>query len=94
MEFEWDEAKRRSNQKKEGVNFAEGAHLGWESAHESIDARRDYGEPRWKVLGRIGARLYALIMTRRGARMRIISLRKANNKEIDEYEETAWAQHA
>ena len=34
----------------------------------------------------IRGRLHALIYTRRGTRIRIISLRKANNKEITRYE--------
>lgn len=88
MEYEWDEAKRRSNREKQGVDFAAAQDFEWQSAHERRDTRRDYGEARWRALGMLGTRLYALIFTRREGRIRIISLRKANNKEMDEYENT------
>lgn len=50
------------------------------------DTRRDYGEVREVGLGVIGDRLYCVVFTQRGDTMRIISLRKANSREIELYE--------
>lgn len=86
MEYEWDEAKRRGNVAKHGVDFTAAEDFDWRTAIRIIDARRSYGEARWKALGLIGTRLHALVFTRRHGRIRVISLRKANNKERKEYE--------
>ena len=53
------------------------------------DRRRDYGEDRYLLLGMIGGRAYVIVYTVRGATIRIISARKANTKEIAEYEHNA-----
>ena len=46
----------------------------------------DYGEPRHIGYGPIGRRLYCVVFVDQGGTLRIISLRKANNREIDRYE--------
>jgi uncharacterized protein len=86
VEFEWDEAKRIGNLRKHGVDFAAVRGLDWAEVRESEDRRKNYGEPRWVAYGRIGDRLHVLIYTPRGERVRVISLRRANDKETDEYE--------
>jgi uncharacterized protein len=53
---------------------------------ETIDDRDDYGEERWVALGLIGNRVHAMIYTMRRDNIRIISLRKANGREVDYYE--------
>jgi uncharacterized DUF497 family protein len=85
--FVWDEAKRAANLAAHGVDFAEAHRFDWDNAQFILDARRDYGETRVLALGRIERRLHVLVFTRRGASIRIISLRKANDKEIRRYEE-------
>jgi uncharacterized DUF497 family protein len=45
------------------------------------DTRRDYGEARMIALGLIGTRLYCVVYVDRENVRRVISLRKANNKE-------------
>jgi uncharacterized DUF497 family protein len=86
VQFEWDEAKRASNLAKHGVDFARVADFDWETAVIRPDLRRRYGELRLKAAGRIDDRVHILIFTRRGQRTRVISLRKANDKEIAAYE--------
>jgi uncharacterized DUF497 family protein len=86
VEFEWDEAKQIGNLRKHGVDFAAVRQFDWAEVQESEDRRKNYGERRWVAYGRIGDRLHVLIYTRRGERVRVISLRRANNKETDEYE--------
>ena len=93
MEYEWDEAKRRSNLAKHGVDFADAQAFAWHSAVETVGARKAYGEVRWRALGMIGTRLHVVVFIKRNGRTRIISLRKANNKEMDEYEASSQAQY-
>jgi uncharacterized protein len=52
------------------------------------DARRDYGEKRWLTVGRIEARLFAVAHTPRGNVIRVISARRANERERRKYDET------
>lgn len=75
-----------AQQPGEAVDFTAAEGFDWRTAIRIIDARRSYGEVRWKALGLIETRLHALVFTRRHGRIRIISLRKANNKERKEYE--------
>ena len=86
MIFEWDEAKRAANLAKHGVDFEAVRAFDWETATQSLDRRRNYGEARWRAYGLIGVRLYVLVFTLRGEQVRIISLRKANVLEVAEYE--------
>ncbi len=51
------------------------------------DVRRDYGEPRFQALGEIDGRLHMLVFTPRSGDVHVISLRKANRREIKRYEE-------
>ena len=48
--------------------------------------RWDYGEDRYRLLAAIEGRVFVLIYTMRGSAIRIISARKANGKEVREYE--------
>jgi uncharacterized DUF497 family protein len=89
MLYIWDEAKRAANLAKHGVDFAAAECFDWETARVSADLRRAYGEPRMVALGKIGSRLHVMVFTRRAGKVRIISLRKANNREMWRYEEFA-----
>ena len=81
----WDEAKRRSNLAKHGVDFADIERFQWDRADPQTDRRHDYGERREFAYGLIGARLYFVAFTRRAEEIRIISLRKANRREQNEW---------
>lgn len=91
MLFEWDEAKRKHNLAKHGVDFALAADMDWGNALRYVDARRDYGESRYIAFSYIGDRLYACVYTDRGEKRRIIGLRKANQREMELYEEETKA---
>ena len=54
------------------------------------DRRRDYGEDRYQLIGTIDGRAYVVVYTVRGSAIRIISARKANRKEISDYEYNAY----
>ncbi|MCL4460130.1 MAG: BrnT family toxin [Nitrospirae bacterium] len=89
MEYEWDETKRQANLEKHGADFLLVKTFDWETAIDVIDDRKDYGESRRVAIGRIDFRLYVLVYTRRLHVCRIISLRKANIRERDYYENEA-----
>ena len=81
MKLLFDDAKDRANQSKHGLSLSEAEKLEWEDALMWQDTRRDYGEPRMVALGAIGERLCCVVYVDREDARRIISLRKANNKE-------------
>lgn len=87
MEYEWDARKAAANRTKHGVAFDIIEDFDWNTAVIVSDERRDYGEPRWLAIGRIGTRLYSLAFTIRGDRIRPISLRAASRKERTLYRE-------
>jgi uncharacterized DUF497 family protein len=83
----FDPAKDDVNRAKHGVSLAGAEMLEWEAAVVFPDERTDYGEERVAAIGYIGQRLYVVIFTDRGEERRIISLRKANAREIKRYAE-------
>jgi uncharacterized DUF497 family protein len=85
-EFEWDAAKARSNLSVHGVSFpaASGVFLDPRRLEDS-DTREDYGEERYFTVGFSGLALLAVVFTVRGKRIRLISARKANRYEEEEY---------
>lgn len=85
--YEWDEAKRRENLRKHGVDFAIVEGFAWEQSIIFEDVRERYLELRWVAFGPIGDRLYALVFTERGDVTRVISLREATKRERKLYVE-------
>ena len=83
--YEWDESKRVANLAKHGVDFAALIDFDWNRVIEFDDIRADYGERRIVAFGMIEGRLYALVYTPRGDKLRVISLRKANRREVGRY---------
>ena len=86
MKIEFDETKNEKNIRERGISFeiAVGFDLG--TAKIWKDKRNDYGENRYIALGYIGQRLHSMVFTVRGDVLRIISLRKANTREVKNYE--------
>ncbi len=87
VEIEFDEEKDVANRAKHGLPLAFAALLFEGDYKEKIDDRRDYGETRMIAIGPIAGRLCVCVYTWRENMRRIISLRKANKKEIDAYDE-------
>jgi uncharacterized DUF497 family protein len=83
--YEWDEIKRKANIEAHKVDFTAATGFDWEHAIVEIDDRENYGELREQATGFIGVCLYVLVFTRRGEAVRIISLRKATEKEARKY---------
>ena len=82
MELEWDEVKRRANIAKHGLDFADVSILDWDQATALEDTRRIYPEPRFWAFAMRGPRLHVVTFCRRGAKVRVISFRKANDREV------------
>ena len=90
MDFEWDDAKNNRCFMRRGFDFAYAVRA-FLDPHRIVaqDRRRDYGEDRYRLLGMIGGRAYVVVYTVRGSTIRIISARKANVKEVADYEHNA-----
>lgn len=89
MEFEWDDAKSNACYAERGFDFGYVVQVFLDADRMvEIDDRFDYGETRYRVLGRIEGRLYAVIYTLRGPLVRLISARKANRREVRRYEQS------
>ena len=88
MEFEWSPAKRDRTLAERGVDFS-AVLVGFLDPNRKIarDFRRDYGEERFNMLARCDGRVYHVTFTMRGAVTRIISARKANQRERRRYEQ-------
>jgi uncharacterized protein len=88
MVVTFDPAKDASNVKKHGVSLVDASGFEWDEAVTWPDQRHDYGENRMIGLGYIGDRLFNVVFVDRGEEYRIISLRKANQREVKRYAQT------
>lgn len=87
MRYVFDTAKDAANLAKHGISLAL-AEVLFAGPHVSTpDDRFDYGEVREVAFGRINGRLFACVYVDRGAQRRVISLRKANSREVKRYGE-------
>jgi len=86
MKIEFDPAKNAKNILERGISFELAAEFDLATAKIWADTRKDYGEERFIALGYIGERLFSLVFTVRGEVLRVISLRKANSREVKNYE--------
>ena len=84
--YSWTEAKRVINRERHQIDFNAANDFDWSTALLIPDLRRDYGETRIVAFGKIADRLHVLVYTPRGPVTHIISLRKANEREIRKYE--------
>ncbi len=84
----FDPAKNATNIACRGLSFELVEQMEWATALIQEDTRKAYGERRFQVLGFIGERLHALVFTPREGRVHVISLRKANSREVKRYAKT------
>lgn len=89
MKITFDTNKDSINQHKHGISLAEAEFFEWDSSIVGPNARHDYGEDRFIAFGYLHNRIYCVVFTDRGSNeRRIISLRKANRREIKRHVET------
>ena len=87
MHIEFDPAKDLANQSKHGVSLSVAGQLDWEAALVWIDGRFEYGETRMIALAPKTEILYYVAFVDRGEARRVISLRRANRREVKHYVE-------
>jgi len=89
MELEWDPGKAAQNLQKHRVSFEDAALVFYDAGRiEAYDGREDYGEDRWAPIGlAYSAVLYVVYTVRHEDSIRLISARKANADERQQYRE-------
>jgi uncharacterized protein len=87
MKFDWDETKSAACWKERGFDFTYAVQCFLDPRRMiSRDNRFDYGEDRFQLLGQIDKRVFFVTYTLRAEVIRIISARKANQREVNRYE--------
>ena len=81
MDIEFDTARRDATLEARGPDMADAGEVFAGATLTVEDEREDYGEPRFITIGHMGGRMVVLVWTPRGAARRIVSLRKANDRE-------------
>lgn len=85
MIFGYDSAKSASNKAKHGIDFEEAQKL-WEGKTVSVTLEFS-DEPRRLVIGTIAGKYWTAIVTARAEKVRLISVRRAREKEEQVYEQ-------
>lgn len=82
MKIEFDPIKRTKTLEERSLDFAQAAQV-FAGEHLTLeDTREDYEEQRFQTAGWLEDRIVILVWTPRGKARRIISMRKANEREI------------
>jgi uncharacterized DUF497 family protein len=85
MPFEYDPKKSQSNSKKHGIDFEEAQAL-WTDLDRLEIPAKTLDEPRYLVIGKISGKYWSAVITYRGENVRIISVRRSRDEEIELYE--------
>ena len=85
MRYEHDPQKLAANVANHKVWFHEADDVEWQTALVQVDARKHYDETRFQAAGLIGTRLFLMVFTLRETAVRLISLRRANRREVRRY---------
>ena len=85
MEFEFDPNKSQSNKKKHGIDFVKTQEL-WDDPDLIEIPVRTSDEPRFLVVDRILGKHWSGIIAYRGDSIRIVSVRRSRQEEVDIYE--------
>ena len=90
MRFEWDDEKAQANVEKHGVTFGEATEVFYDpNALEDYDSEHSDEEARFFIIGMSSRRLlYVVYAERARDAVRIISARKADREERNNYERT------
>jgi uncharacterized DUF497 family protein len=83
--FTWDEAKRRANLRKHGIDFVDAPKIFQGLTFTADDDREAYGERRFLTLGLLEDQVVSVAHTERRDGIRIISIRKATKYEARFY---------
>lgn len=81
MSIEYDPAKRQATLDARGLDMARADEVFAGATLTVEDDRKDYGEDRFITIGFLDGRMVVLVWTLRNETPRIISMRKANERE-------------
>ncbi|MHB1430124.1 MAG: BrnT family toxin [Rhodocyclaceae bacterium] len=85
MQIEYDPDKRQQTMADRGLDFARAVEVFAGRHFTAEDFREDYSEPRFITVGLLDSRMVVMVWTPRGEARRIISMRKANEREQARY---------
>lgn len=85
MQIEFDPDKRAKTLQERDLDFALAGEVFAGRHFTAADEREDYSEPRFMTLGLLSGRMVVVVWTPRGEFRRIISMRKANEREQTRY---------
>jgi uncharacterized DUF497 family protein len=85
MGFEYDPGKSAENKRKHGIDFEVAQRL-WADARLVEIPARTSDEPRWLLVGKIDEKHWSAIITRRDDNIRLISVRRSRDEEVEIYE--------
>ncbi|MBI3344413.1 MAG: BrnT family toxin [Gammaproteobacteria bacterium] len=85
VEFEFDPGKSNNTKEKHGIDFHEAQGL-WNDPELIEIPVKTHDEPRFLVIGKISGRHWSGVITYRGEKIRIISVRRSRKEEVDIYE--------
>ena len=85
MRYEHDPQKLSENVTKHQVWFESVDRFEWDTARIEADSRQNYSETRFIATGLIAQRVHVLIFCFRETKIRLISLRRANSREVKRY---------
>ncbi len=85
MPFEFDAGKSQANREKHGIDFDEAQAL-WQDENRLEIPAKTIDEPRYLVIGQIKGKFWSVVITYRNENVRIISVRRSRDEEIEIYE--------
>ena len=85
MQITFDPDKNQRNIRERNLPFALASEFEFSTALVLVDVRRDYGEKRYVALGMLNKRLHVLCFAETSDGIRVISFRKANDREVKRY---------
>ena len=85
MRITFDPVKNERNVRLRGLSFEQAADFAFDSALFAVDERKEYHETRFVAMGLLGSRVHVLCFIEMPDGIRVISLRKANSREVNRY---------
>lgn len=85
MEFEYDHKKSQLNAEKHGIDFEKAKQL-WRDEKRLVVPARSSTEPREALIAILDGVFWTTIYTLRGEAIRIISVRRSRDEEIEGYD--------
>jgi len=89
VRIEFDAAKDERNFRERGLSFERAAEFDFANARVGVDSRKVYPETRYVAIGPLNGRLHVLCFTPVPGGIRVISLGKANSREVRTHEQAS-----